>query len=267
MSIFDALITAVKEESSAETDAEAGDILGLKPAVVAQCRREPRARQSWWKARFRRLWEKAYAEGLRDGRHECANKLLTAVEESHVAITQQEKATAFGVAQATVNHWVSGRTTPTVTSLTRLLNRRAMIRIQQVAEIEPIHPVNRGGGWWIDSDKNKRREWRDRLSSRYGLYLFLDSSRSVTYVGKADRTNLFGEIEQRLRDAKLRGTHFDTNLDRRSERSRPMVQGEVARYISVFEVSDNASIYNLEALLIRAFMNDHLNRNRERFKT
>lgn len=266
MSQFDALIDVVKEKADVKTDADAGRILRLAPAVVSQSRTAPRQRESWWATRFRRLWDEAYSLGMEAGRSQCVGRLLDAIEESHVATTQQKKARAFGVKQATVNHWLRGRAAPTVTSLQRLLNRRAMIRIEQIAEVEPIDPVKKGKAWWICSDGAERDDWRIELSGKFGVYLYHDSRRRVTYVGKADKTNLFTEIEQRLRIAKLRGTHFDTDLVKRSERSNSMCQGDVARYISIYGVSDRSSIYNLEVLLIRAFMNDHLNRRRENFK-
>lgn len=266
MNIFDALIDTIKEKADVNTDDQAGRVVELTPAVVAQCRAAPRTRPSWWATRFKGLWDEAYSKGLEAGRQLCVERLMQAVEESHLATTQQEKAKAFGVTQASVNHWLSGNAAPTVRSLKRMLDRRAMIRIQAMAEVEPIDPVNKGGGWWIDADTNKRQSWRTQLTPHYGVYMFLDSSRRVTYVGKADRTNLFLEIEQRLREAKLRGTHFDTALQKRTERSNPLCQGEVARFLSVYRVSDSASIHNLEVLMIRAFMNNHLNRRRERFK-
>lgn len=266
MSQFDALIDVVKKKANVQTDADAGRILRLAPAVVSQSRTVPRQRESWWATRFRRLWDEAYSQGMEAGRSQCVQRLLDAVEESHVATTQQEKARAFGVKQATVSYWLAGSAAPTVTSLKKLLNRRAMIRIEQIAELEPIDPIKKRVGWWMDSDSTKRATWQSKLLCKSGIYLYHDSRRRVTYVGKANQTNLFTEIEQRLRDAKIRGTHFDTGLVKRLERGNPMCQGEVARYISIYGVSDRASIHNLEVLLIRAFMNDHLNRNGGNFK-
>ena len=212
----------------------------------------------------------SYQKGYSAGRQAVIDHLLDAVREVEGVTTQQQIANVFGVkAQATVNHWMNGNAAPTKKNLVRLLQRRARLRITPVAQFQPVNPTRSGAGWWIDADNTlggKREVWRNKLTRKKGIFVFYDSRGSVTYIGQTTKQDFFKEIEQRLRDAKLRGTLFQAGLRKRSEHKNPLCQGEVTRLLSVYQVHDIGSIHNIEALMICALMNNHFNRSTEKFK-
>jgi len=118
---------------------------------------------------------------------------------------------------------------------------------------------------------------RARLKEAKGIYVFYDSRGRALYVGKTQRgnANLWAEIKNafnRDRDeiqGVLRVQHpkrnqaFDSEVKRKPTRV-PVKLHELARYMSVYEVAPPL-IGSLEALLIRGFANDLLNKRMESF--
>jgi len=212
----------------------------------------------------------SYQKGFAAGRQSVIDRLLAAVCDVEGIATQQQLAKVFGVkSQAAVNHWKNGATAPTKKNLIRLLQRRARLRITPIAQFQPVNPTKKGAGWLVDADNavgGKRETWKNKLTGKKGIFVFYDSRGSVTYIGQTTKQDFFKEIEQRLRDAKLRGTLFQAGLKKCSEHKNPLCQGEVTRLLSVYQVHDAGSIHNIEALMICALMNNHFNRSTEKFK-
>lgn len=265
MNPFGQLLEVLKERTGIHQNGKAGRLLDLEPAVTSNSRENLRTRESWWRKRFASFWDEAYSRGRNAGRQEVLDRLLDALLEIHLVENQSDIAKAFGVTPAAVSHWRKGIACPSKNNIKTLLRGRARLRIVPIAEYHSINPVRRSQNWWIDADKEERASWRAYLTDHAGIYLFYDSSGSVTYIGKTS-SDLFVEIEQRLGSAKLRGTHFWRNLKKRSERGNAICQGEVARFLSVYVLYDEDAIHNIEALMIRGLMNDHANRNKGRFK-
>lgn len=98
------------------------------------------------------------------------------------------------------------------------------------------------------------------------MYIFYDSIGNATYVGKTNSStnDLFKEIELRLRTATLRGVHYRKGVVKLKKKK--LRQGNVTRLISVYQMHDAESIHNIEALLIRTFMNNLMNLRVENFK-
>jgi len=266
---FRALMLIIKEQFHlpARADGKAGRKLGLTSGRTSQCLRRPPVAKKTWARLYRQLWKLAHMEGVRKGRQEATDNLLRAVEHVLDASSNTELAEAFQVTNPSITHWKQGTSAPTVTSIKKLLRELAKVRIRKLAELAPIEPLAKRGGWWIDRDSTHREKWRRMLQGRKGVYLFYDSLGRVTYVGKtsAETNDLFKEIEQRLKTGELRGIHFGKNLLRLNGKKKPR-QGHIAKMLSVYEIMDIDSIHNIEALLIRAFMNTHFNNNLEKFK-
>jgi hypothetical protein len=118
---------------------------------------------------------------------------------------------------------------------------------------------------------------RDELDAHHGVYVFFDSRGQAIYAGKARRQSLWkemnlafnrerGEIQsiKRVRHP-IKKTAYKTS----DEKSRQIVDKQVplsvlAAYFSAYEVADSM-INDVEALLVRSFANDLLNKRMERF--
>ena len=118
---------------------------------------------------------------------------------------------------------------------------------------------------------------RKELESHCGVYIFFDSRGQAIYTGKARKQSLWKEMNlaynrQRGELQKIKRVRHPTrNQDYRTskEKSRQIVDHvvplyELARYFSAYEVADGM-IPELEAMLVRSFANDLLNKRMERF--
>ena len=131
--------------------------------------------------------------------------------------------------------------------------------VRPIIEFEEIVPARRRNTWALHgTDARKNRHLRNKLQNRKGLYIFYDSTGKVTYVGKTTRC-LWNEVRQRL-NAKVNRPFY------RPMRVRGVIQGQVARYLSAYEVSPARAIHNLEVLMLRAFPNDLANINIGNFR-
>ena len=113
--------------------------------------------------------------------------------------------------------------------------------IQSLKEIEPI-PKN-----------------RNKLPESGGVYILYDSAATVLYIGKA--ANFRAEIRQTLDRNIPGGMRFGQNMQ-----SNPVVFEKLASYMSLYRI-DNARLrHNIEAFLIRVFINQVHNRRIEKFR-
>jgi hypothetical protein len=120
---------------------------------------------------------------------------------------------------------------------------------------------------------------RQELDSHRGVYLFFDSRGQAIYTGKARRQSLWTEINSVFnRDRGVlqkikRVNHPTSKVAYRTgnEKTRKIVDSsvplhEIATYFSAYHVSDGM-INNLEALLVRSFANNILNKKMESFSS
>lgn len=119
---------------------------------------------------------------------------------------------------------------------------------------------------------------REELDSNHGVYLFFDSRGQAIYAGKARKQMLWREMNlayNRSRGAvqKIkRVQHPERKVAYRTsdEKARQIIDREVplweiAAYFSAYEVAD-PMIEDVEALIVRSFANDLLNKRMERFE-
>ena len=98
------------------------------------------------------------------------------------------------------------------------------------------------------------------LPTSGGVYILYDSAASVLYIGQA--TNFQTRVWHSLGRRIPVGMRFGPNMTK----SRPFIR-DLATYISLYEI-DNAQLrHNIEALLIRVFINQTHNSNIGRFTT
>jgi hypothetical protein len=118
---------------------------------------------------------------------------------------------------------------------------------------------------------------RKELEANRGVYIFFDSRGQAIYTGKARKQCLWKEMNlaynrdrgaiqriKKVRHPKRNQAYRNTN-----EKSRQIIDHivplhELAAYFSAYEVADGM-ISELEAMLVRSFANDLLNKRMERF--
>ena len=92
------------------------------------------------------------------------------------------------------------------------------------------------------------------LSDSAGVYILYDSAGNVLYVGKA--SNFRNEVRQTLARPIPVGMRFGPKMNRK----RPQIW-ELAMYLSLYEIESRRLRHNVEALLIRVFINQTHNSN------
>lgn len=262
--IFPILISVLRSELHIRTNSKAGSKIGLSDAQVSQYLRNPPKRENSWRMRLKKFWDVAYKIGFEDGQKSMTNELLKTVREIYNIQTQQEISRTFAVKQPTIGNWERGKTAPKLKHFRKLLMHRSKLRIDSLAEMHPIEPYKRGKTWRISKNSKERKEWKKYIERKKGIYLFYDSLGSVTYIGQS-KACLLTEIEQRL-GAQLRGSRYFIDLEISNREKNRMVQGDIARMISVYEILDIDAIHNIEVLLIRSLANNHLNNRLENFR-
>lgn len=118
---------------------------------------------------------------------------------------------------------------------------------------------------------------RRELEKCNGVYIFFDSRGQAIYAGKARRQSLWKEMNSALnRDRGAvqkikRVRHPTRKIEYRTsdEKARQIIEQQVplwdiAKYFSAYEVAIEM-IEDVEALLVRSFANDLLNKRMERF--
>lgn len=118
---------------------------------------------------------------------------------------------------------------------------------------------------------------KDELNSKHGVYLFFDSRGQAIYAGKARGQTLWKEMNLALNRPRggvqkiKRVKHPSRKLEYRTtdqKNRQPIEQKvklwEIAAYFSAYVVEDGM-IDDVEALIVRSFANNLLNKRMERF--
>lgn len=191
-----------------------------------------------------------------------AFRALVALVEQHFEVkTQRDVGGVLGLHQPQVANWLKnpGASQRTWERLYRkLVEQAAKELVWPLVEFEEVAPVRKGGSWQIDADAAIRSKLKTKLGGQVGLYMYYDSAGRILYVGQA-KTNLWAEVVQRLKASVNR----DICLPKKTKNA---AMGQFARRVSAYGVGVPSAIPNLEALLIRAFANDHGNTNSANFR-
>ena len=126
------------------------------------------------------------------------------------------------------------------------------------------------GDYGIDKYKNGIKI---RLKKEKGIYVFYDSRGKAIYVGKTENQTLWKEIKnaynrnrddhQKIRLVKHPVNNIDYNESPRKIQEMSFQIHEVAFFFSAYSVSPETEINKIEALMIRSFANDLLNKKME----
>lgn len=189
------------------------------------------------------------------------NALLDALQEEYGTVTQQQIAKALGVTQATISNWATGGQ-PSKTNLKKLIElfrqHHATTLVKPIFEFQPIDPKPSGDSWKFSDDAKVVAKLKKSLENVSGLYLYYDSAGHSIYLGKTE-ASLYTEAKQRLKAKPNRSIFVPT-------KAKASEMGQLARFLSAYEVTIPAAIKNLESFMLRAFANDLLNKNGGHFK-
>ena len=150
--------------------------------------------------------------------------------------------------------------------------------IKTIVEYFPIEKVKSKGRkkYEISPPGNMEQKWndlREKLeNTKAGIYIFYDSNGRAIYVGKTSaRSSLwvrmkssFNHDQQKSRQ--LYRIDHSPNAKPHAQKlgPKPVQLHELAKYFSAYEVDPNIT-HNIEALLIRAFADNLMNKKMENF--
>lgn len=119
---------------------------------------------------------------------------------------------------------------------------------------------------------------KEALQASFGIYVFYDSRGRAIYAGKAVKQNLWREMNGAynrnrgdLQTIRLvshpweRGSFSTSEEKVRRIVQRPVRLWQIASYVSAYSITDKNLISMFEALIVRAFANDLLNKRMETF--
>ena len=202
-------------------------------------------------------------------------------------------AAKLGVTNASIAQWRK-RTTVTARQLIGLVvkSQKAAVRQVEKAGIRPVveffqlkkRKVGDGTNYEMFDHTGGLQEphpylsgLRKELEQHHGVYVFFDSSGRSIYAGKARKQTLWKEMNlafnrdrddlQTIRRVKHPSTKSVYKTS--DEKLRQIVQlsvplHELAAYVSAYAVEDSL-VSVVEAMLVRSFANDLLNKRMERF--
>jgi hypothetical protein len=203
----------------------------------------------------------AFRFGCKKGRSEINGKLFDAFQELRGITTQTQVAINLNKSQGAVAQWRQGQPISQGV-ISNILKTANLIKIEPLLEMVEIEPGKPGGKWYLFHDKNntRRNKILRKIENHCGTYCYYDGRGHLTYIGKADRTPLHIEVENRLnaKIAKYR-IPYGENL----KKSKHITQGKIVRYVSAYKISPKEAIPLIEALLIRATSNIQYNNRLE----
>lgn len=225
-----------------------------------------------------------------------AHDLIAQIKRKNGLKTDSQVAKFLGLTSAAVAQWQSPGKNLTPLQMAQAITRvdeksrkEATLKahettIRPIVEFFPLDPTesSQGAKWELfETGKEASRMLnglRKKLSNSHGIYIFYDSRGRALYAGKANRTKLWAEMKSafnRSRDTNQvyrvphpeRDQEFLTATEKlRQPTMTAQKLCDLASYVSAFEI-DNGMIDNLEALIVRAFANDLLNKNMEKFSS
>lgn len=153
---------------------------------------------------------------------------------------KKDFAEACGQAVPNMSNYLSGQLPPGKRVLKSCLHNLFEWRVKPLKEVDKLSLC-------------------DPLPDKAGVYIIYDSSGSVLYIGKAK--NFASEIEQTLK----RKVPVGMRLGHKMRKIRPTMR-DMASHLSMYEISSDRLRHNVEALLLRVFVNQTHNRNIGKFR-
>lgn len=219
-----------------------------------------------------------------------ATELIEALSKKLETNSQAELASVLGVTVGTLINWRNRDEdlSPLQVASALAKSRSAAVRKAQLETIQPIvelYPIDkcsspRNAIWLVFNGGASAglyaRGLKDALEKSYGIYIFYDSRGKALYVGKAREQSIWQEMNKafnRKRDIQNislvrhpeRNQKFKPGYEKlRQPKDKQLELFDLAFYFSAYHV-DDGMIDDLEALMVRGFVNDLLNVRMETF--
>ncbi len=220
-----------------------------------------------------------------------ANELLAALSRKIGSGKRKDLAQFLGVSQMALYNWERKKKplTPNqianaVVKAERAAFKRARTQVlRPIAEFFPLEVTRSRQGIKFelfatdDTSSAYRTGLRKVLQTTRGVYLFYDSRGRALYAGKAKQQPLWREMKNafnrdrdtqklyRVRHPKGNVQFSTATVQGRQPRVTEIQLNELAKYFSAYQVDDDM-INEVEAMLVRGFANDLLNKKMERFQ-
>jgi len=221
------------------------------------------------------------------------SELLKRLRKEFNVLTNRDLALALGLKPAAVTEW-NRREECTPLQVARLVHsasKSGALRLRDNAirplveffEIEECESRHGAGYMLLDANDEEgkphpyRSGLRTELDSKHGVYLFFDSRGQALYAGKAKRQTLWKEMNlalnrdrgdlqtiKRVKHPEIRVKYQSSDEKARQIVDRSVPIWDLARYFSAYEVAAEM-IEDVEALLVRSFANNLLNKRMEQF--
>lgn len=219
-----------------------------------------------------------------------SSELVAALARKLRTKSQKALAEALGVSVQTLVNWSSKSQTITPAQVASALakSQAAALRSFRSRVIQPVvefYALDRcrtkqDKAWQLfsagEGSTSYARGLKEALERSHGIYIFYDSRGSALYVGKARRQSLWKEMnlafnrQRALQKITLvahpeRNQEFQPGHEKlRQPLDKQLELSMLARYVSAYQV-DDGMIDDLEALMVRGFANDLLNKKMEKF--
>lgn len=219
-----------------------------------------------------------------------SSELVAALARKLKTKSRKALADALGVSEQTLLNWSTKNQTITPVQVASALakSQAAALRSFKHLVIQPIvefYALDRcltkqERAWQIfsagEDSTSYARGLKEALEKSHGIYIFYDSRGRALYVGKARQQSLWKEINlafnrQRAVQKITLVAHPDRNQEfqpghenLRQPRDKQLELAELSSYFSTYQV-DDGMIDDLEALMVRGFANDLLNKKMETF--
>lgn len=253
------LLSIVESEFELASQNQIGKFLHLTQGRVSQIRTS----KGITSANIKALLRGAFKAGQKSARSATNNLILNSFKELRNIDTQSKLAKAIGKTQPAVAQWKNGTAPATRKLIDTVLRSAVKLTITPLCEMEPVDPGKPGGKWYLFNDPNgiRRGKLQKKIGTNHGIYCYYDGRGNLTYIGKADKTDLFGEIESRL-NAKIakERIRYGQGL---AKRKTDLKQGDLVKFISAYAVSPQEVIPLSEAILIRVTANSQFNNRLE----
>jgi len=218
--------------------------------------------------------------------------IVSRLRKAFLTSTNRELAARLGLSTVALHNWAKrSRVTPRQVSG---LVRRASVAAASNAEVGAIRPIveffpifktksTRSDRYelfsaTVDGRAHPyRKGLRTELENNHGIYIFFDSRGQAIYAGKARKQTIWHEMKlafnrkrgdlqtiRRVRQPTRKQPYSTSDDKARQIRDFIVPLHDLAAYFSAYQVADGM-VNELEAMLVRSFPNDLLNKRMERF--
>ncbi|MCG9875913.1 MAG: hypothetical protein MH321_14140 [Leptospiraceae bacterium] len=231
------------------------------------------------RTQFKRLLESFEKRVAHDQLIEEQGKFLDMIKVYYGLENDSQLASLLSVTQSYISQIKSRKVDRK--SIQKLFQKSVEATSNQI--IKPIiefYGIDKSSDKFLDEKSNKKyiNGIIARLKECKGIYCFFDSRGQTLYIGKATGQSLFSRMNTSYRNSAkelqlFNVQHPSNNLEYRSMEeitnrrivNRKQTLFEAASYFSAYEVTIEAYIPVIEAMLIRCFPNNIANKRMENF--